>query len=291
LFLFSELTDNELSHTTRENTLQSQQSFTLRTESPSSVKKKRLRPPESPIVSKTSLFSYHTMKSSSSQTETLTSMKKIALILSGCGFYDGSEIQEAVLTLLALDRAGAETICFAPDIEQLQVIDHRTGEISLNETRNVLSESARICRGAIHDLAELDADAFDALIIPGGYGAAKNLCDYAVRSTECTVNELVANAVRNFYRTGKPIGFLCIAPVIAAKLLCTEGIEVTIGNDAQTATDIEAMGAKHVIASVDEIVVSPGTKIVTSPAYMLGPGIGDVAEGIDKLVARIIELA
>jgi len=217
-------------------------------------------------------------------------MKKIGVILAGCGVYDGSEIHEAVLTLLALDRAGAEAICFAPDIEQHHVINHRTGE-EMNETRNVLTESARICRGAISDLANLDASALDALIIPGGYGAAKNLCNYAFKSAECEVNEEVATAVQSFHKAGKPVGFLCIAPVIAAKLLGCEGIELTIGSDAATAKDIEAMGATHVEATVEQAIVSPGTKIVTTPAYMLGPNIGAVAKGIEALVNKVVELA
>ncbi|HHE31768.1 MAG TPA: isoprenoid biosynthesis glyoxalase ElbB [Chlorobaculum parvum] len=217
-------------------------------------------------------------------------MKKIAVILAGCGVYDGSEIHEAVLTLLALDRAGAEAICFAPDIDQHHVINHRTGE-QMNETRNVLTESARICRGAISNLASIDASVFDGLIIPGGFGAAKNLCNYAFKGAECQVNDQVVAAVQSFHKAGKPIGFLCIAPVIAAKLLGYEGVELTIGSDAATAADIEAMGAKHVQASVEQAIVSPGTKIVSTPAYMLGPNIGAVAKGIEALVNKVVELA
>ena len=217
-------------------------------------------------------------------------MKKIAVILAGCGVYDGSEIHEAVLTLLALDRAGAEAVCFAPDIDQHHAINHRTGE-QMNETRNVLTESARICRGAISDLANLDASVFDGLIIPGGFGAAKNLCDYAFKGAECEVNDQVAAAVQSFHKAGKPVGFLCIAPVIAAKLLGCEGVELTIGSDAATAADIEAMGARHVEATVEQAIVSPGTKIVSTPAYMLGPNIGAVAKGIEALVNKVVELA
>jgi len=217
-------------------------------------------------------------------------MKKIGVILAGCGVYDGSEIHEAVLTLLAIDQAGAEAVCFAPDIDQHHVINQRTGE-EMNETRNVLTESARICRGAISDLAGIDTSTLDGLIIPGGFGAAKNLCDYAFKGAECTVNEQVAAAVQSFQKAAKPIGFLCIAPVIAAKLLGCEGVELTIGSDPATAADIEAMGAKHVEATVEQAVVSPGTKIVSTPAYMLGPGISDVAKGIEALVKKVIELA
>lgn len=217
-------------------------------------------------------------------------MKKIGIILSGCGVFDGSEIHEAVLTLLAIDRAGAEALCYAPDIDQFHVVNHRSGEVREGEKRNVLTESARLCRGAISDLAHIDVNALDALIIPGGYGAAKNLSDYGIKGASCQVNEAVEKAVRAFHDMDKPIGFLCIAPVIAARVLGNKGITVTIGNDRQTAADIEAMGARHAIATVEEIIVSPGTKIVTTPAYMLGADIGEVAKGIDKLVARVLEL-
>lgn len=217
-------------------------------------------------------------------------MKKTGIILSGCGVYDGAEIHETVLTLLALNRAGAEAVCFAPNIEQLHVIDHQTGNVMGDETRNVLTESARLCRGNIRDLADIDTSILDALIIPGGFGAAKNLCDYALKGAECSVNPDVANAIRSFYKASKPIGFLCIAPVIAARVLGSENITVTIGNDPQTASDIEAMGARHVNATVGEAVVSPGTKIVSTPAYMLGTNISDVATGINALVHKVLEL-
>ncbi|AAM72905.1 MAG TPA: isoprenoid biosynthesis protein ElbB [Chlorobaculum sp.] len=218
-------------------------------------------------------------------------MKKIGVILSGCGVYDGTEIHEAVLTLLALDKAQAKAVCFAPDIAQRHVVNHLTGEISENETRNVLVESARIARGSIRNLRDIDTMILDGLIIPGGYGAAKNLSDYAVTGANCEVLPEVADAVMRFRKRGKPLGFLCIAPVIAAKLFGSEGVEVTIGSDEQTAADIAAMGAKHVPAAVEEIIVSPDAKIVTTPAYMLGPGISDIAKGIDKLVAKVLELA
>jgi enhancing lycopene biosynthesis protein 2 len=205
--------------------------------------------------------------------------------------YDGSEIHEAVLTLLALDKAQAEAVCFAPDIPQRHVVNHLTGKVSENETRNVLVESARIARGSIRNLKDIDTMILDGLIIPGGYGAAKNLSDYAIAGAKCEVLPEVADAITRFLHSEKPVGFLCIAPVIAAKLLGPEGIEVTIGSDRQTAADIEMMGAKHIQAAVDEAIVSPGTKIVSTPAYMLGPGISDVARGIDRLVAKVLELA
>jgi len=144
-------------------------------------------------------------------------MKKTGVILSGCGFLDGSEIHEAVLTLLALDRAGIEAVALAPNILQHHVLNHRTGEVAQGEMRNVLDESARIARGAVTDLALFDTLNLDALILPGGYGAAKNLSDYAFKGAECNVNTDVTRAIHSFHQAGKPIGFICIAPMIAAK--------------------------------------------------------------------------
>ncbi len=217
-------------------------------------------------------------------------MKQIGVILSGCGVNDGSEIQEVVLTLLSLDNAGAHAVCFAPDIGQLNVINHLTGEVADGERRNVLVESARIARGNITDLKQIDPSNLDALIIPGGFGAAKNLGDYAIRGSAFEIIPEVAQAILAFHSAGKPIGFMCIAPVIAAKLFGSEKVELTIGNDRDTAADIEALGARHIDAGVRDIVVSSRGKIVSTPAYMLGPSIGMVAEGIDALVSKVLEL-
>ena len=217
-------------------------------------------------------------------------MKKIGVILAGCGVYDGSEIHEAVLTLLALDRAGADAICFAPDTEQLHVINHLKGEVADGEKRNVLVESARIARGNISDLKKMDPSSLDALIIPGGFGAAKNLCDYAVKGTGFDVDPDVTRAIQSIHRAGKPLGFMCISPVIAARLLGSEQVELTIGNDSATATDIESLGARHLDRRVDEIVVDMKHKVVSTPAYMLGPTISEVAKGIDALVSKVLEL-
>lgn len=215
-------------------------------------------------------------------------MKKIGVILSGCGHLDGAEIHESVLTLLAIDRSGAEAVCLAPDIPQHHVINHRTGEPSENQTRNVLEEAARIARGAITELKKADISQLDALVLPGGFGAAKNLCDFAFKGTDCTVNADVATAIRSVYDAGKPLGFICIAPVIAAKVLGREPIELTIGNDRETALGIEAMGARHVDCPAWNTVVSKGGKIISTPAYMLGLSIGEVAKGIEKLIEAVV---
>src|SRR2546426_3587940 len=209
--------------------------------------------------------------------------KKIGVVLSGCGVFDGSEIHEAVLTLLALDRAGAEAVCIAPNIKQVHVINHLTGEESPGEARNVLTESARIARGKVRDVENVKAGEVDALIFPGGYGAAKNLCDYAFKGPDCSVNPDVARLAKDVHAAGKPIGVICIAPVLAAKLFGGENPQITIGTDKNTAKDIEKFGAKHVACPVTEFVVDEQHKLVSTPAYMLAQSIKDASEGIEKL--------
>lgn len=219
-------------------------------------------------------------------------MKNVAVILSGCGVFDGAEIYESTLTLLALDRAGAQVTCFAPNVPQMHVVNHLTGEAVEGESRNVLVEAARLARGEISDLADADWSGFDALIFPGGFGAAKNLCTFAVKGPDCDVLPEVASAVQAFSDAGKPIGFLCIAPAIGAKVLGSSGVELTIGNDADTAGGLSALGAKHIdCTTAREIHIDSERKIVSTPAYMLGQSISEVAEGIDKLVAEVLKLA
>ncbi len=214
--------------------------------------------------------------------------KKVAVVLSGCGFKDGSEIHEAVMTLLAIDKHGAEYSCFAPDVKQCRVVNHFSDKES-EETRNVLAESARIARGDISLLSEFDAEEFDALIFPGGFGAALNLSDFAFKGANCEVNEDVKKAVSDMHRLGKPIGALCIAPVIIAKLIT--GAEVTIGNDAATADVIKNMGASHQNTKHCETCIDKDNKIVTTPCYMLASSISQIYTGADKLVSDLLEMA
>lgn len=217
--------------------------------------------------------------------------KKIGVVLSGCGVMDGSEIHEAVLTLLAIDRAGAEAVCMAPNIPHRHVINHLTNEESKGEERNVLVESARIARGMVRDIAGVKVSEIDALIFPGGFGAAKNLCDYAFKGPGCSVNPEVARLATEVHAAGKPIGTVCIAPVIGARLFGKEKPQMTIGTDKNTAKDIEKMGAKHVACHVSEFVVDKERKLVSTPAYMLAKSIKQTADGIEKLVRAVIELA
>jgi enhancing lycopene biosynthesis protein 2 len=216
--------------------------------------------------------------------------KKVAVVLAGCGFLDGAEIHEAVITLLALDRAGAEIVCAAPDVAQAHVVNHAKGEPAAGEKRNVLVEAARIARGNIVDLAKLDAKSVDAAIFPGGYGAAKNLCTWAFEQDAGEVNPEVARFVRDVHAARKPLGFICIAPVIAAKVLGQEHPQLTIGTDADTAASIEKMGGKHVDCPVRDAVVDRERRIVTTPAYMLAGRISEAADGIEKLVKAVLEL-
>ena len=215
-------------------------------------------------------------------------MSKIGVVLSGCGVNDGSEIHEAVITMLELDRAGAEMVLMAPNIDQLHVINHATGE-EMEDSRNVLIESARISRGNIEDIAGVTSDNLDALIFPGGFGVAKNLSDYAMAGMECSINPDVLRLSREVHNDGKPIGVICIAPAIMAKILAGE-TELTIGFDEQTASDIDAMGAKHVLCPVDEIVVDKEKKVVSTPAYMEAQSIKQAASGIEKLVVEILNM-
>lgn len=215
--------------------------------------------------------------------------KKVAVILSGCGVFDGAEIHESVLTLLRLSQQGAQVQCFAPDKPQMHVINHLTGE-ETGETRNVLVESARIARGQAKDVRELKAADFDALILPGGFGAAKNLSDFAVKGADCTVDTDVLAAIGQFRDAKKPIGLMCIAPALSARIF-GEGVSCTIGNDEGTAGALEAMGARHQVCAVDNIVLDAGHCLVTTPAYMLAQSIAEAATGINALVDKVLELA
>jgi enhancing lycopene biosynthesis protein 2 len=217
--------------------------------------------------------------------------KKIGVVLSGCGVYDGAEIHESVLTLLALDRRGVEVVLCAPDAPQMHVVNHLTGKVEEGASRNVLVESARLARGAIRDVAMVTADELDGLVLPGGFGAAKNLCDFAVKGADCVVHPEVARLVREVHGQGKPVGAVCIAPTVVAKVLGSERPKLTIGTDESTAAGLEKMGAEHVACGVAELAVDRDRKLVSTPAYMLGKRIGEVAEGIDKAVGALLEMA
>ncbi|RLB71171.1 MAG: isoprenoid biosynthesis protein ElbB [Deltaproteobacteria bacterium] len=216
-------------------------------------------------------------------------MAKIGVLLSGCGVNDGSEIHEAVLAMLALDRLGVERLCMAPNIEQRDVVNHLSGA-AVSEPRNVLVESGRIARGEISDLAEVAVSDIEAVILPGGFGAAKNLCDFAVAGDLTEVQPEVLRFLQEMHKAKKPIGAICIAPAVLARSLGAFQPELTIGNDLATAQILESFGARHRECPVDDIVVDQRNRLVTTPAYMLGPGLKDIAQGIDKLVRQIVTM-
>lgn len=218
-------------------------------------------------------------------------MKKVAVILSGCGVQDGTEIHESVLTLLALDRIGAQAVFASVDKLQADVVDHQTSQLLKNQARNALHESARIARGHVESLETLSPDSVDAVILPGGYGAAKNLSSFATKGKEMEVDSNVARFLTKAKQLGKPLGFICISPVIAAKLFGGEHIKLTIGNDPEVASVIESFGASHVNSPVQEAVVDTRHKIVSTPAYMLAKKITEAEAGIRQLVQKVLEMA
>lgn len=214
--------------------------------------------------------------------------KKVAVLLSGCGVYDGSEIYETVLTLLRLDQCGAEYQCIAPNDEMMHVINHATGD-EMPESRNILTEAARLARGNIIDLADAKEQDYDALILPGGFGAAKNLCDFAVKGSDMTVRADVADFTRSFHSAEKPVGLMCIAPVMVAQIFGS-GVKCTIGTDPDVAEEITNMGASHEDRGVDDICVDEFNKVITTPAYMLATSINDASKGIFELVDKVLSL-
>ena len=217
---------------------------------------------------------------------------KVAVVLAGCGVYDGAEIHESVLTILALTRAGAQITFLAPETDQLHVIDHLTGQPQAGQKRRVRTESARIARGAVENIAQARAAEFDAVVFPGGFGVAKNLCTFAADGPACRVQPDVEQFILAAFSARVPIGFICIAPVLAARVLGrrVSGLQLTIGTDPATARAIEQMGASHVNCPVSDCVIDPVHKIVSTPAYMLANQITEAAAGIDRLVAALIGL-
>lgn len=215
---------------------------------------------------------------------------KIAVILSGCGVFDGTEIHEATCTLLNIDKQGAEYQCFAPNILQTRVVNHFTHKTEENEERNILAEAARIARGDIKDIRDFNIADYDAVIFPGGSGAVTNLCDFAAKGRACEVNQEVVRVINDCYESQMPIGAICIAPALIAHVLGKHKITVTIGNDKKVASIIEEDGAIHQECGADELAVDEQHKIVTTPAYMLAKSIKEVDSGVAKLVAEIIRL-
>ena len=219
-------------------------------------------------------------------------MKKIGVVLSGCGVFDGAEIHESVITLLAIDRAGAQAVCMAPDVDQMHVVNHLTGEVSDREKRNVLVEAARIARGEIKDITTVKADELDAIVFPGGFGAAKNLSSFAVKGENCDVHPEVLRLVKEFAAKKKPQAALCIAPAMMAKIYedALNKPTLTIGNDKDCSSKIETMGSTHQECSARDFVFDKQNSVISTPAYMRGQSISEVAEGIEKTILQLLKM-
>lgn len=213
-------------------------------------------------------------------------MKKFAVVLSGSGVYDGAEIHEATLSMYQIKKQGADYEIFAPDIEQHHVINHLTGD-EMKEKRNVLVEAARIARGKIKPLADFNAENFDAILFPGGFGVAKNLTSFAFDGADCKVNPDAEKAIKAMHKAGKPIGALCISPVLVAKIL--GDVELTIGQDKDTANAVEKMGALHKSTSHGEVVIDAKNNVYTTPCYMLDANIVEIGEGAENIVRAILK--
>ncbi len=216
-------------------------------------------------------------------------MKKIAVVLSGCGFKDGTEITEAVSTLIALSQYKISYQCFAPDFN-INPTNHLTGEED-EEQRNILAESARICRGNVKDVSKLNANDYDALIFPGGFGAALHLCSWAQKGSQCEVLPDIKRIIQEFHGASKPIGAICIAPVLLAKVLGSKKVTLTIGNDKNTAEEIQKTGAQHVDCPVDDYITDRECKVITAPAYMYEATPAQAFKGISGLVKEVVEMA
>ena len=216
-------------------------------------------------------------------------MKKIAVVLAGCGHMDGAEIQESVLSLYFIEKYGMTYEVFAPNIEQHHVINHFLKEPT-SEKRNVLVEAARIARGKIKDIKQLDVNSFDAIYMPGGFGAAKNLCDYAFKGSDAQVLKELDEKIKEFNAKGKYVCAVCIAPVIVARVLGAQHVELTIGDDASTADDVKMFGAKHVNKAVSDFHFDEKNKVLSTPAYMYNAKISEVGSGIEKMVKKLSEV-
>ncbi len=214
---------------------------------------------------------------------------KVAVVLSGCGVFDGSEIHESVLTLLALSCAGVTYQCMAPNMAQTQVVNHLTGQIAEGESRNVLIEAARIARGDIIDIANADSHDYAAVFFPGGFGAAKNLSDFAFKGSACELQPDVLRFAKAMAAAHKPACYICIAPTLIPRIYGA-GVKLTIGNDQDTAQTIEAMGGEHIDCPVQECVIDAGHKLVSTPAYMLAQNLAEAAAGIEAAVVATLAM-
>ena len=215
-------------------------------------------------------------------------MAKVALILAGCGYLDGSEIQETVLTILALEQLGVQWQGLALNKNQTHIVNHTNQTVQKEQQRNMIEESARITRGNIIDIEEADTDDYDAIIFPGGFGVAKNIFNFALVGDDTyKIDETLLKFTRAFYLANKPAGFICISPLIVP-LIYPKNTNITIGTDEDITNIVEKKGVKHIAKASMEICVDESSKVVTTPAYMNAKNIVEVQQGIYKLVEKVI---
>lgn len=234
-----------------------------------------------------------------SQKATKKTMKKIGVLLSGNGVYDGSEIHEAVLSLLAIEEAGAEWVCLAPNYNQHHVVNHTNGQ-EMPETRNILVEAARIARGNIKDIETLDINEIDGLVMPGGFGAAKNFSKWAFQGAAGDINPIIKEFINKVMKAGKPIATLCVSPVVVAKALEGSGKhpKLTLGTDKDPSpydikadsVGLAAMGAQPEMKSITEILVDEENKLISAPCYMMEVGVKEVRANVKMAVEKMMEM-
>lgn len=217
--------------------------------------------------------------------------KKFAVILCGSGFKDGSEIRESVATLYALSKHQIEFSIYAPNENQYHVVNCITGEEQPSQFRNQMIEAGRIARGKVEDLKKLNPDEFDGIILPGGFGSAKNLCNYAFKGIEGSVHPEVSRVLNEFYRLKKPIGAICIAPMILALNFKSKGLKLSFGKESTASDDLSFLGHTHYETKTNVAFVDRENRIVTTGAYMDdNANLFDVFEGIEALVVEMTKL-
>ena len=214
-------------------------------------------------------------------------MKKVAVILAGCGTRDGSEINETVTLLLALDQHNIEYQAFAPDENQYEVDNHVTGQCTM-EKRNMMVEAARIVRGNILPITKFNANDYDALLFPGGTGTAKNIFTYAIDGIDFKVNKEVEKAIKDIHAQGKPIGAMCIAPLMVAKVLGNVNVTMGSGNCRQ-AKELPMIGCKHTETTHGGVAIDKENKVYSTPCFMLDATLKDVYQGAWNLVEAMIK--
>jgi enhancing lycopene biosynthesis protein 2 len=224
---------------------------------------------------------------------------KIGVLLSGCGVYDGAEIQETVFALLAIEELGAEAICLSVNKNQHHVVNHLTGE-EMPESRNMLVEAARIARGAVHDISTFDNTQIDALVIPGGFGSAKNFTTWAFEGPNGSILPEIKELIQQCISDKKPIAALCVSPVIVGLALNQSDLQatMTLGTDKEKSpyeinafsSGLSQTGVQVEMKTIREIALDEKLKIVSAPCYMMDASIVEIRTNIQQAMQALIQL-